>query len=528
MNGHKQLNLILALILLPAALVMPIQSATSPGTHSLPLETSLPETLQGIPGATAGWWAAVQEDLHLAGYNRSRQLAGITGLSFIPNWGDEGDQADACFGYSVSTAGDVNGDGYSDVIVGARYYSNGQTEEGAAAVYYGSAAGLSLVPNWLAEGDQAGAWFGWSVGTAGDVNGDGYDDVIVGAIGYDHDQTDEGVAAVYHGSASGLSLIPNWLGESNQVYAYLGWSVGTAGDVNGDGYADVIVGVSFYDNGQSAEGAAAVYHGSASGLSLIPNWGDESDQADAHFGSSVGTAGDVNGDGYDDVIVGAPFYDHGQDAEGAAAVYHGSASGLSLIAAWLDEGDQADANFGASVGTAGDVNGDGYSDVIVGTPFYDHGQTDEGAAVVYHGSAAGLSLVPNWGDESNQELAQFGFSVGTAGDVNGDGYADVIIGANHYSNGQIEEGAAAVYHGSATGLSLIPNWGDEGDQDNALFGESVGTAGDVNGDGFSDVIVGAPYYDHGETDEGAVVVYHGAEDTVIYNHIYLPLALRNP
>ena len=105
----------------------------------------------------------------------------------------------------------------------------------------------------------------------------------------------------------------------------------------------------------------------------------------------MATAGDVNGDGYADVIVGAFGYDNGQADEGRAFVYHGSAGGLSGSAAWTAESDQAGAWFGSSVATAGDVNGDGYADVIVGAPYYDNGQTDEGRAFVYHGSAGGLS-----------------------------------------------------------------------------------------------------------------------------------------
>ena len=166
----------------------------------------------------------------------------------------------------MATAGDVNGDGYADVIVGAPNYDNGQTDEGRAFVYYGSASGLSTTANWTAESNQASAYFGYSVATAGDVNGDGYADVIVGAPNYDNGQTDEGRAFVYHGSASGLSATANWTAESNQASAYFGYSVATAGDVNGDGYADVIVGAPNYDNGQTDEGRAFVYHGSASGL----------------------------------------------------------------------------------------------------------------------------------------------------------------------------------------------------------------------------------------------------------------------
>ena len=126
--------------------------------------------------------------------------------------------------------------------------------------------------------------------------------------------------------------------------------------------------------------------------------------------------------------------------------------GSAPTAAWTAESDQANAWLGWSAGTAGDVNGDGYADVIVGAPYYDNGQTDEGRAYVYHGSAAGLSTSAAWTAESDQAGARFGWWVGTAGDVNGDGYADVIVGARTYDNGQIDEGRVFVYHGGAAGL----------------------------------------------------------------------------
>src|SRR5262245_8230060 len=170
-------------------------------------------------------------------------------------WTAESDQAGAEFGFAVSTAGDVNGDGYSDVIVGAFYYDNGQTDEGRAFVYHGSASGLGSSPAWTAEGDQASAYFGDSVSTAGDVNGDGYSDVVVGARDYDNGpDVNEGRAYVYHGSVSGLATSPAWTAVSNQAFAGFGWSVSTAGDVNGDGYSEVIVGAALYDNGQTDEG----------------------------------------------------------------------------------------------------------------------------------------------------------------------------------------------------------------------------------------------------------------------------------
>ncbi|MBK8553955.1 MAG: FG-GAP repeat protein [Ignavibacteria bacterium] len=165
-------------------------------------------------------------------------------------------------------------------------------------------------------------------------------------------------------------------------------------------------------------------------MGTTPGWSAEVNQASAYFGNSVSTAGDVNGDGYSDVIIGALEFDNGQINEGAAFLYHGSSSGCSAFSNWSTEGNQVDASFGTSVSSAGDVNGDGYSDVIIGSLFYDNGQTDEGRAYVYHGSASGLSVTSDWIAESNNDSSYFGISVSSAGDVNGDGYSDVIVGAN--------------------------------------------------------------------------------------------------
>jgi hypothetical protein len=365
--------------------------------------------------------------------------------------------------------------------------------------------GLTGQPSWKAQSNQYGARLGYSVGTAGDVNGDGCDDVIVGAYLYDNGQTDEGQAFVYYGSATGPSTTPSWTAEGNQTGAAFGQSVGTAGDVNGDGYDDVIVGADYYDHGQADEGRAFVYYGSATGLSSAADWTAQADQTNALFGYSVGTAGDVNGDGFDDVIVGAWGFDPG----GQAYAFYGSATGLSATPNWTGDGGQGGAEFGYSVGTAGDVNGDGYDDVIVGAIGFDNDQSNEGRAFVYHGSAAGLSTTANWTAEVNKTNAYFGQSVGTAGDVNGDGYDDVIVGDANYKSGHSEKGRAYVYHGSAAGLSTKPNWIGYGAQVDAEFGWSVGTAGDVNGDGHDEIVLGVPYFDHGEGDEGVALVYQG-------------------
>jgi hypothetical protein len=436
-------------------------------------------------------------------------LGSAGGLGALPAWTAEGDQDGANFGSAVAMAGDVNGDGYSDLVVGAPLYDSGQTDEGRAHVYHGGAGGPSAGPAWTAESDQDSAWFGWSVGTAGDVNGDGCSDVIAGALGYSNGEAGEGRAYVYHGSGGGLGISPSWTAEGNQDDARFGYSVGTAGDVDGDGYSDTIVGAPFYDNGETNEGRAYVFHGGSAGLGTTADWSAESNQDVAQFGRSLGTAGDVDGDGYSDVIVGAWMYDDGEADEGCAYVYLGSASGLSISPAWTAEGNQDGAQFGTSVAMAGDVNGDGYADVLVGAPLYDNGEQDEGRAFVFLGGATGLDISPAWTAESDQPYAYFGTSVGTAGDVNDDSYSDVIVGANTYDNGQTDEGRAYVYLGGAAGLSASPAWAAESNQHGAQFGSSLGTAGDVNGDGYGDVIVGAWLYDNGETNEGRAFVYHG-------------------
>jgi hypothetical protein len=420
------------------------------------------------------------------------------------------DQAGAQLGFSVAGAGDFDGDGYSDVVVGARNYTNVQAEEGAIFVYYGSGSGNYITTGARIESNQAGANMGWSVAGAGDVNGDGYSDVLVGVPSYENDQTREGAAFIYHGSSSGLNTAVVLKIEGNQAESSMGRSVASAGDINGDGYSDIIVGAPNYDNVEYDEGVAFVYHGSASGVSITAPIMLESNQTNSIFGYSVAAAGDVNGDGYSDIIVGAGYYNNGQGGEGAAFTYHGSPSGISLTTAVMIERNQAGATMGLSVAGAGDVNGDGYSDVIVGVRYYDGGQDNEGAAFVYHGSASGLNTASVTMIESNQVDANMGWSVAGAGDVNGDGYSDVIVGALYYDNIETDEGAAFIYHGSPSGISTIAAARVESNQLNAQMGRSVAGAGDVNGDGYSDVIVGAHYYDNIEAGEGAAFIYHGS------------------
>ncbi|MCF2489865.1 FG-GAP-like repeat-containing protein [Dyadobacter sp. CY347] len=422
--------------------------------------------------------------------------------------------ADAYFGSALSGAGDVNGDGFSDVVVGSWGYSNQDFEEGAAYIFYGSQAGINLTGTKI-ESDLFIARFGKSVASAGDINGDGFSDVIIGAPGFSNGENREGGAYIYLGSQTGISSLASYVLESNQSLSDYGSSVASAGDINGDGFSDVVVGAYKYDNAVETDlGAAFIYMGSASGMPSTPAVILLGQQQSAQFGYAVSTAGDLNGDGYSDVIIGSPNYTNGQNGEGAVSVYMASFGGLGIskTAKVLIEGGQSGGAFGRSVACAGDVNGDGFSDVIVGEPLRDNGANlKEGRAIVYFGSfSENLNLKSII--SSSQAGAELGNSVASAGDVNGDGFSDVIVGAPLYDKNVTDDGIALVFHGSSASLEVnasmvILNAG-------ADMGFSVSKAGDVNGDGFDDVIVGAPLYGNSANDEGAAFVYYSDENGV--------------
>ncbi|MCF2519681.1 FG-GAP-like repeat-containing protein [Dyadobacter sp. CY351] len=424
----------------------------------------------------------------------------------------ESNQAGAQAGYAVSSAGDVNGDGYSDVIVGAPFFDKGENNEGAAFIYHGSASGIAVNATITLEGNQNEAQFGISAASAGDINKDGFSDIIIGAPFYGKGENKEGVAMVFYGSALGIKSNGTIL-EVNQADAKFGRAVEGLGDVNGDGYSDVIVGAPMYDKGQADEGAGFIYHGSANGISPAAAIVLEADQAGAQYGYSLAGAGDVNGDGYNDVIIGAYAYDNGQTNEGAAFIYHGSGIGVGKNAAIFFESNQINAQFGWAVATAGDVNGDGYSDIIIGSYLYDYGQANEGAAFIYQGSAQGIKA----GAirlESNQAEARLGISVACAGDVNGDGYSDIMIGIWQYDKGESNEGAVVVHHGSANGIISTAASTLESNQADAGLGWAAKSAGDVNGDGYSDIITGANGFDKGQVDEGVAFVWLGMAEGI--------------
>jgi hypothetical protein len=324
-------------------------------------------------------------------------------------------------GFSVSGAGDVNGDGFDDLIIGARSANEGGIYRGAAYVVFGRAGnfeptlelpdlngsnGFKL--SGVGDLDNAGV----SVSEAGDINGDGFDDLMVGAGRFGEEGARRGAVYVIFGKAGsfGAALELSALDGTNgfTIYStgdenYLGLTVSGAGDVNGDGFADIIVGADGVDEGGLNRGAAYIVFGKVNGfdatLSVTELDGSDgfklSGIADRDYaGRSVSGAGDVNGDGFDDIIVGASESNPGGLNSGAAYVVFGKAGDFAATLALsalngsngfrihgASTGDFA----GRSVSAAGDVNGDGFDDIIVGAFRADEGGFDRGAAFVVFG-----------------------------------------------------------------------------------------------------------------------------------------------
>lgn len=413
------------------------------------------------------------------------------------------------YSYYVSPAGDVNGDGYADILMSAFTTEFGVSKDGKVFLYYGTGSGITASPVWTGTSTQESANFGEAVANAGDVNGDGFADIIVGSPRYSNGEENEGAAFVYYGSPSGLPKQASWSAEGQQANAFFGVSVAGGGDVNRDGYADVVVGAHFYDSGETNEGRVFVYLGSPNGLAKTPVWTAESNQVGANFGKSVACAGDVNKDGYADILVGAPNFDNGQNNEGRAFLFLGTNMGLTQSPAWTGESNQADANYGNSVAFAGDINGDSFSDVVIGANRYDEGQSNVGKIYVYMGASNGVSLYPDWTYTGNIMDGNMGIAVASAGDINGDGFGEIIIGSIG-SNPQNPKGLAYVFAGSVRGMTNQVTQIAVQNNPQALVGQSVATAGDINGDGYADVMAGVIMDAQNPSSPGKVMLINGS------------------
>jgi len=450
--------------------------------------------------------------------------------------------------FTPATQGDIDGDGYADLLIGAPDDAIGAlSDAGLFHVFYGSSSGPHTLGEQLFSQDsanvpgdsEAGDRFGGTL-AMGDFDGDGDADVAIGspgeAIGA---ESGAGMVTVFPGSAVGLEALGslNWhrntAGMIGTALAGDEWGTAlAAGDFDGDGDDDLAIGAP----GESADtGGVAILYGTGGGLSATGNvWLTHADlglaaEAGDRFGSAL-AVGDFNGDGYADLAMGAPEEAVGVDAAaGNVVVAYGSAAGLVTVGSQTIDQGQVDIpgvvepgdRVGASLAT-GDLNNDGRDDLIIGAPGEAIGaEADAGLILVIEGSAGGLDFATadNWelDDGGLTGTSMAGDALGSAlstGDFDGDGFADVVVGIPGRSSGA---GEVLIMHGSAAGLAAAGHqiWDQDdstwmGAEAGDAFGSAV-TTGDWNGDGYDDVAAGAPNEDlTGGVGAGAVLVFNGS------------------
>ncbi len=412
----------------------------------------------------------------------------------------------------VASAGDVDDDGFDDILVGAMGNDHTDTRAGAAYLVSGPVTGDLDLATATARfyGEHQYNYAGSAVSGAGDLNGDGFDDVLIGVYGY-HDTGTyfSGATFVLSGPVTGelgpASADAALFGEEDSEQ--LGLVLARAGDVNDDGFDDILLGA--YRNDQRGQDAGATYLvlGPVSGEMGVLSADTRYLGENAHdwSGHSVAGAGDVDGDGLDDLLIGAPANDENGSLSGAAYVVPGSLSGDVDLGAADGRlfGDAREVEAGYAVAGVGDTNGDGYADVLVGAPYRDDVDDHHGAAHLVLGPVIGDHVLDS-ADATlvgEAEREEAGYAVAGAGDVDGNGVSDLLVGAH--------QGAAAGYRSGAAYLVLAPVRGTigldladariVGDTGGDELGKSVAGGGDVDGDSLADILIGADNNDEAGT-----------------------------
>ena len=443
-------------------------------------------------------------------------------------------------GYSAQAAGDVDGDGLVDFVIGAPGDKDGGNASGAAYLLMGATLGSSSVSSladadykFVGENTDDGA--GFRVVGGGDIDGDGLDDILFSAYGEDTGAQNAGavyvVLAKDLGTETTLDLryvTRKILGEDTNNYA--GWALSFAGDVDGDGLDDVLIGAPYNGEGGLTAGAAYI----VLGRSLAEDAELRLEDADYRLigervgdfaGYSVDSLGDVDGDGLDDVIIGAPYEDENGNESGASYVVLGASMGIDATidlsnADYKIMGEGANETSGFSVSGAGDVDGDGLDDVLIGASYNSDGASYGGAVYVVLGGSLGQDYEISLADSDyklvgvvNQEYA--GSNVESIGDVDGDGLDDFLVSAPSNIYAKVAGTVYLVLAGSLPGSSTLSlanadgTWTGTPPVNNGYgtgFGSGLAAAGDLDGDGLGDVLIGAPGDSDGGLGAGAVLI----------------------
>lgn len=411
-------------------------------------------------------------------------LSAQVGGHFEKIYGWAGQAEGDNFGWTISDAGDVNGDGFDDVIIGSPHASRGFGIPPGRVYVYSGATG-DLLWSWVIT-DQYNTLFGYSVSSAGDVNGDGYPDIVVGAPDASGSGLSHAGAVVVYSGLTGAQLLRI---DGATVDSRLGRSVSGAGDVNQDGFDDIIAGASGVSSGGYYNNGAVFVYSGKDGTCLY-EWNGQGDHE--LLGNQVSDLGDINLDGHADVLVGSyRASPGGQRYAGSVYVY----SGLDGSTLFQWDGDQMSDYFGSSVANAGDIDGDGFADIAISS-VYDF--SARGVAVIYSGRT-GQELFHEIG--SDVPFYNFGRAIEGAGDVNGDGFDDFLIGI---SPGQFPSpyfGAARLYSGASH--EILQSW--ESDEPIDQLGASFGGGGDIDGDGLSDILLPAARADFAGLEDVGIV-----------------------